>query len=68
MLTGDLQKEGPKGANAKLKIGEITNFTGIGQDYEIPINPEITLDTDKETVQQCSQKIMQKLKDLGYLE
>lgn len=57
------KKRDPKGL-----MREITNFTGIGQDYEIPINPEITLDTDKETVQQCSQKIMQKLKDLGYLE
>jgi len=45
-------------------MGEITNFTGIDQDYEIPLNPEITLDTDKETLQQCSKKIMQKLKDL----
>ena len=49
-------------------MGEITNFTGIDQDYEIPLNPEITLDTDKETLQQCSQKIMLELKDLGYLE
>ncbi len=68
MLTGDLQKEGPKGANAKVKMGEITNFTGIDQEYESPLNPEITLDTDNETIQQCSQKIMQRLKDLGYLE
>jgi adenylylsulfate kinase len=61
------KKRDPKGLYAKVKMGEITNFTGIDQDYEIPLNPEITLDTDKETLQQCSQKIMQKLKDLGYL-
>jgi adenylylsulfate kinase-like enzyme len=49
--------------------GEITNFTGIDQNYEIPLNPEIILDTDKETSPlQCSQRILQKLKDLGYLE
>jgi adenylylsulfate kinase len=62
------KKRDPKGLYAKVKMGEITDFTGIDQDYEIPINPEITLDTDKETLRQCSQKIMQKLKDLGYLE
>lgn len=62
------KKRDPKGLYAKVKMGEITNFTGIDQDYEIPLNPEITLDTDKETVQQCSQKMLQKLKDLGYLE
>jgi adenylylsulfate kinase len=62
------KKRDPKGLYAKVKMGEITDFTGIDQDYEIPLNPEITLDTDKETVQQCSQRILQKLKDLGYLE
>lgn len=61
------KKRDPKGLYAKVKMGEIINFTGVDQDYEIPLNPEITLDTDKETLQQCSQKIMQKLKDLGYL-
>lgn len=62
------KKRDPKGLYAKVKMGEITNFTGIDQDYEIPLNPEITLDTDRETLQQCSQKIMQELKHLGYLE
>ena len=61
------KKRDPKGLYTKVKMGEITDFTGIDQDYEIPLSPEITLDTDKETVQQCSQKIMQKLTDLGYL-
>jgi adenylylsulfate kinase len=58
----------PKGLYAKVMTGEITQFTGIDQDYEIPSNPEIILDTDKETALQCSQKILQKLNELGYLE
>jgi adenylylsulfate kinase len=62
------KKRDPKGLYAKVKMGEITDFTGIDQDYEIPFSPEIILDTDKETVQQCSQKIMQELKHQGYLE
>jgi adenylylsulfate kinase-like enzyme len=50
-------------------MGEITDFTGVDQDYEIPLNPEIMLDTDKEiSPLQCSERILQKLKDLGYLE
>jgi adenylylsulfate kinase len=61
------KKRDPKGLYAKVMMGEITDFTGIDQDYEIPFNPEITLDTDKETSLQCSERILQKLKDLGYL-
>lgn len=62
------KKRDPKGLYAKVMTGEITDFTGIDQNYEIPFNPEIVLDTDKETSLQCSERILQKLKDLGYLE
>jgi adenylylsulfate kinase len=63
------KKRDLKGLYAKVMTGEITNFTGIDQNYEIPFNPEMILDTDKETSPlQCSQRILQKLKDLGYLE
>ena len=62
------KKRDPKGLYAKVMMGEITDFTGIDQDYEIPINPEIFLDTDKETSLQCSERVLQKIKDLGYLE
>jgi adenylyl-sulfate kinase len=63
------KKRDPKGLYTKVTRGEIINFTGIDQNYEIPFNPEIILDTDEETSPlQCSQRILQKLKDLGYLE
>lgn len=62
------KKRDPKGLYAKVMMGEITDFTGIDQNYEIPLNPEIIVDTDKETPLQCSQNILQKLEDLGYLE
>jgi adenylylsulfate kinase len=62
------KKRDPKGLYANVTAGKITNFTGIDQDYEIPLNPEIVLDTDKETSPvQCSERILQKLKDLGYV-
>jgi adenylyl-sulfate kinase len=63
------KKRDPKGLYAKVMKGEITDFTGIDQDYEIPLNPEIILDTDKEDTSplQCSERILQKIKDLGYL-
>src|SRR5215204_700503 len=62
------KKRDPKGLYAKVMTGEITNFTGIDQDYEIPFKPELILDTDKETSFECSQKVMQELEVLGYLD
>jgi bifunctional enzyme CysN/CysC len=34
----------PKGLYKKAAKGEIPNFTGVGQDYERPTNPEIKID------------------------
>ncbi len=62
------KKRDPKGLYAEVIAGEITNFTGIDQNYEIPLKPEIVLDMEKETSSLCSERILQKLKDLGYVE
>lgn len=34
----------PKGLYSKAKDGKIANFTGMGQSYEIPTNPDLVLD------------------------
>lgn len=38
------QQRDPKGLYAKAKKGEIPNFTGLGQDYEEPVDPDLVLD------------------------
>ncbi|MFF3022775.1 adenylyl-sulfate kinase [Gottfriedia sp. NPDC057948] len=57
----------PKGLYKKAKNGEIQNFTGISSPYEAPINPEITLNTDKQSVQECVETIIQFLKSKNYI-
>ncbi len=56
-----------KGLYRKALAGEIKNYTGIDDPYEEPLNPEVVLETDKETPQESLAKIMQKLEILGYL-
>ena len=41
---------------------EVSLFTGIGQDYEEPKTPEIVVDTSKENVDGCVNKILKYLK------
>lgn len=43
----------PKGLYKKAKKGEVSDFTGISSPYEPPDQPEITLDTDLLSVEQC---------------
>ncbi|WP_258551508.1 adenylyl-sulfate kinase [Nostoc sp. ATCC 53789] len=51
-----------KGLYAKAKAGQITHFTGISDPYEEPLNPEIICQTDKFTVEQSVNQV------LDYLE
>jgi bifunctional enzyme CysN/CysC len=39
----------PKGLYKKASQGQIPNFTGVGQDYERPTNPEITINGEVDT-------------------
>jgi adenylylsulfate kinase len=40
----------PKGLYAKALAGEIKNFTGVSDPYEPPLDPEIVLHTETESV------------------
>src|SRR5262249_49122601 len=57
-----------KGLYAKALRGEIAQFTGVSDPYEEPLAPEVTVDTDIETVQESTAKILRKLEALGYLK
>ena len=45
-----LVKRDPKGLYAKALQGQIQNFSGVSDPYEPPIAPEITVHTDRETI------------------
>jgi len=45
-----LIKRDPKGLYAKALKGEIEHFSGISDPYEPPVSPEITVHTDRETI------------------
>ncbi len=54
----------PKGLYRKAIAGEISNFTGISDPYEEPINPEIVIESDKDSVEECVNKIIDRLDEL----
>ena len=57
-----------KGMYAKAFKGEIKNFTGVSDPYEEPLNPEITVETDKESVEESVAHILTRLEEFGYIE
>ena len=57
-----------KGLYKKAIAGEIKNFTGISHPYEDPPNPEIVVETDKETPDESTKKIIDFLASKGFLK
>jgi len=57
-----------RGMYKKAQMGEIKNFTGIDDPYEPPLNPELVIETAKETPAQSATRVLAKLEEVGLLE
>jgi len=62
------EKRDLKGMYAKARAGEIKGFTGIDDPYEVPKNPEITLDTTKMSPEEAVHEILLYLENKGYIK
>ena len=51
-----------KGLYKKARSGEITKFTGIDDPYEPPVNPEISIDTGKRSIDESADAIISCIK------
>ncbi|MBI5682639.1 MAG: adenylyl-sulfate kinase [Deltaproteobacteria bacterium] len=57
-----------KGLYKKARAGEVKEFTGISAPYEEPLNPEITIDTSKMSVEESVRTIIGYLEKKGYVK
>jgi adenylylsulfate kinase len=56
-----------KGLYSKALAGEIPEFTGVSDPYEAPLNPEISLNTRDESIEESLAQIMSYLEEQGYV-
>ena len=54
-----------KGLYKKARAGQIPEFTGISSPYEEPEQPELVLETGKNTVEECVEQLITFLKEHG---
>ena len=52
-----------KGMYKKAREGLIKNFTGISSPYEIPNDPELTVNTGEDSLEECTSQVMGLLKE-----
>lgn len=56
-----------KGMYKKARNNEIKNFTGVSDVYESPPNPNLILETEKYSISECVQKILEYLRTKDFL-
>ena len=62
------EKRDVKGMYKLARQGKIKMFTGIDDPYEEPLNPDIIVETDKQSVEECIKTIMNGLVKYGYIQ
>lgn len=55
----ECEKRDPKGLYKKARNQEIKDFTGIDSPYEAPINPHLTVNTEKQSLQESVKLIVE---------
>ena len=58
----------PKGLYKRALKGEISDMTGLQDVYEEPLKPEVVVDTEQMSPEECAQRILETLKKLGYIQ
>ena len=54
----ECEKRDIKGLYKKARAGEISNMTGISAPYEAPENPDVEIQTEKESIEDSVQKVL----------
>lgn len=63
----ELIRRDVKGLYEKALRGELPHFTGVSDPYEEPEQPDVIVETDRETVEESVVKILAALRLRGYL-
>ena len=63
----ELVRRDVKGLYEKAIKGEIANFTGVSDPYEAPLNPEVLVNTEVETIEESLGKVVEALEERGLI-
>ena len=62
-----LKERDPKGLYARGERGEISDIAGWHLPYEEPLNAEVVCRTHEASIDECVDRVMKKLAELGYV-
>jgi len=61
------EQRDPKGLYKKARAGEIKQFTGIDAPYEAPPQPELTIETGTQSLEDCAGEVVRYLEAQGII-
>ncbi|MFU8823889.1 bifunctional sulfate adenylyltransferase/adenylylsulfate kinase [Yoonia sp.] len=64
----ECERRDRKGLYKLARAGKIAEFTGISDPYDVPANPELSLDTENMTVDTCAHQVILKLESMGLIK
>jgi adenylylsulfate kinase len=64
----ECERRDVKGLYKRARAGEIPDFTGISSPYEVPENPEISIDTENNSLDECIEQLLETLVQRGILQ
>lgn len=64
----ECEKRDVKGLYKKAREGVIKGFTGIDDPYEEPLSPEIVVDTEKSSMEECTRQILAHLREKSVVD
>jgi len=62
------EERDPKGLYQQARDGKIEKFTGINHPFQEPITPEIIVDTEQQSIDECIDHIMTRLEEFDVLD
>ncbi|NNE86475.1 MAG: bifunctional sulfate adenylyltransferase/adenylylsulfate kinase [Silicimonas sp.] len=61
----ECERRDRKGLYALARAGKIKEFTGISDPYDVPENPELSVETENVEVDHCAHQVLLKLEQMG---
>ncbi|UWQ08641.1 bifunctional sulfate adenylyltransferase/adenylylsulfate kinase [Aliiroseovarius crassostreae] len=64
----ECERRDRKGLYKLAREGKIKEFTGISDPYDVPVNPELTVETENVEVDNCAHQVLLKLESMGLIK
>ena len=63
----ECERRDRKGLYKLAREGKIKEFTGISDPYDVPVNPELVIETENVDVDNCAHQVLLKLESMGLI-